>query len=76
MSKNPGLKILVLNGLYDLATPFYGTEYTFAHLGLEKKLKNNIIMKYYEAGHMMYIHPTSLALFKKDIAAFITEGGK
>ncbi len=71
MSTNPHLKILVLNGLYDLATPFYGTEYTFNHLGLESKLKNNITMKYYEAGHMMYISNTAAAAFKKDVAAFI-----
>ncbi|HRH50529.1 MAG TPA: hypothetical protein PLP23_17370 [Panacibacter sp.] len=72
MSQNPNLKILVLNGYYDLATPFYGTEYTFDHMGLEKKLKQNITFKYYEAGHMMYIQPASAVAFKKDVAEFIT----
>ncbi len=76
MSLNPRLKILVLNGLFDLATPFYGTEYTFDHLGLDKKLKDNITMKYYEAGHMMYINNTAAAAFKKDVAAFIVSGIK
>ena len=76
MSLNPQLKILVLNGLFDLATPFYGTEYTFDHLGLDSKLKNNITMKYYEAGHMMYINNTAAAAFKKDVAAFILAGIK
>jgi len=76
MSKNPNLKILVLNGYYDLATPFYGTEFTFDHLGLEKKLKSNIILKYYEAGHMMYIHSASLVAFKKNVADFIQETSK
>lgn len=76
MSLNPQLKILVLNGLFDLATPFYGTEYTFDHLGIDKKLKSNITMKYYEAGHMMYINNTAAAAFKKDVAAFILEGIK
>jgi len=76
MSKNPNLKILVLNGYYDLATPFYGTEYTMDHLGLEKNIQSNITMKYFEAGHMMYVHPASLAAFKKDVAGFITGTGK
>ena len=71
MSSNPKLKVLVLNGIYDLATPFAGTEYTFDHLGLNKKLKNNISLKYYEAGHMMYIHNASAAAFKKDVSEFI-----
>ena len=64
--------MLVMNGIYDLATPFGGTEYSFDHLGLNKKLKNNITMKYYEAGHMMYIQNAAAAAFKKDVAEFIT----
>ena len=73
MSRNPNLKVLVLNGYYDLATPFYGTEFTFDHMGLEKKLKQNVIFKYYEAGHMMYILPASAVAFKKDVADFIAD---
>ena len=73
MSRNPNLKVLVLNGYYDLATPFYGTEFTFDHMGLEKKLKQNVIFKYYEAGHMMYILPASAMAFKKDVADFIAD---
>ncbi|MFM9911297.1 MAG: S10 family peptidase [Chitinophagaceae bacterium] len=71
MTNNPSLKILVMNGIYDMATPFGGTEYTFDHLGLDKKLKANVIQKYYEAGHMMYIHPASAAKYKKDLVEFI-----
>lgn len=70
MNKNPSIKILVLNGYFDLATPFYATEYGFDHMGLEKKIKNNITMKYFEAGHMMYLNPASLILFRKSIADF------
>ena len=76
MSRNPSLKILVLNGYYDLATPFYATEYTFDHLGLDKKLKPNIQLKYYPAGHMMYINSSSANAFKKDVAGFIIGASK
>ena len=76
MSKNPNLKILVLNGYYDLATPFFATEYTFDHLGLDKKIHQNIIMKYFPAGHMMYVNQGSLESFKKNTAAFILENSK
>lgn len=71
MTNNPKLKVLVLNGIYDLATPFGGTEYAFNHMGLDNKLKNNITHKYYEAGHMMYIHKESAVKFKKDVSEFI-----
>ena len=76
MSHNPSLKILVLNGYYDLATPFYATEYTFDHLGLDKKLKPNIQLKYYPAGHMMYINSSAANTFKKDVAGFIIGASK
>lgn len=76
LSRNPHLKILILNGLYDLATPFYGVEYSIDHLGLEKEIKANIIMKYFEAGHMMYTHRPSLEQFKKETAAFILQTSK
>jgi carboxypeptidase C (cathepsin A) len=68
--------VMILNGYFDLATPFYGVEYTINHLGLPPEAKKNIIMKYYEAGHMMYVNPASLAKFKKDIGGFITDTSK
>ena len=73
MSHNPDVKVLILNGYYDLATVFYGVEYTIDHLGLEPEIKDNIIMKYYEAGHMMYTHPPSLEKFDNDLTEFITD---
>lgn len=68
---NPHLKVHVANGFYDLATPYFATDYTFKHMQLEGHLRNNIEMAFYEAGHMMYVHLPSLAQQKKDLAAFI-----
>ena len=39
MKRNPNLKILILNGYYDLATVFYGVEYSINHMGLDPELK-------------------------------------
>jgi len=69
--KDANLRVLVLNGYYDLATPFSATEYVMAHLGLPPGLGARIDMKYYEAGHMMYVHPPSMARMKRDLDAFI-----
>ncbi|RIK31826.1 MAG: peptidase S10 [Anaerolineae bacterium] len=71
MTYNPFLKVYVANGYYDLGTPYFATEYTFDHLGLDESLRGNITMGYYEAGHMMYIHIPSLKQMKKDLAEFI-----
>jgi carboxypeptidase C (cathepsin A) len=65
------LKVLVLCGYYDLATPFSATEYVMSHLGVPPAASARIQLKYYEAGHMMYVHPPSLAKMKRDLDEFI-----
>jgi carboxypeptidase C (cathepsin A) len=71
MTTNSDLGVFVANGYYDLATPYFATEYTFNHLGADKALKKRVTMAYYEAGHMMYIHKPSLIKLKEDVAKFI-----
>ncbi|MFI5181254.1 MAG: S10 family peptidase [Thermoanaerobaculia bacterium] len=68
---NADLRVLVLNGLFDLATPFLATEYMVSHLGLPSDLRGHIEMKYYPAGHMMYIQESSLTQFKADVSEFL-----
>jgi carboxypeptidase C (cathepsin A) len=70
MAKNSFLRVFVGNGYYDLATPFFATEYTFNHLGLDPSLMDHVTMKHYEAGHMMYIYRPSLIKLKQDLATF------
>ena len=41
MTANPHLKVLVASGYYDLATPYFATEYTLNHLGLDASLRAN-----------------------------------
>ncbi|HSQ18526.1 MAG TPA: hypothetical protein VLM83_12555 [Anaerolineales bacterium] len=73
MCTNPYLKVYVANGYYDFATPYFATEYTFNHLGLDESLRGNLRMGYFEAGHMMYIHLPSLAKLKADLDRFISD---
>ncbi|MFN9339756.1 MAG: S10 family peptidase [Candidatus Kapaibacterium sp.] len=70
MSTNNHLKIFVANGYYDLATPFYATEYALAHMELDETLRNNITMTYYPAGHMMYVQKQSLLQLTNDVRKF------
>jgi carboxypeptidase C (cathepsin A) len=76
MLANPHLQVEVENGIYDLATPFYATEYTMEHLGLPEKLQKNIHLQYYDAGHMMYLRDEDLAKLKANIASFIDGASK
>ncbi|MBW3468621.1 S10 family peptidase [Arthrospiribacter ruber] len=71
--KNPYLKVMFINGYYDLATPFFATEYTVDHMMVAPELRDNISMKYYESGHMVYIHKPSLDQMTKDVRGFYEE---
>ena len=71
MVSNPAMKVFVANGFYDLATPYFATEYTFNHIGLPKELQSNIHMDYYQAGHMMYLHIPSLKKLRNDLGKFL-----
>ncbi|MBC7950102.1 MAG: peptidase S10 [Chitinophagaceae bacterium] len=70
MVRNPSLKVWVANGYYDMATPYFATDYVFHHMFLPKDLQKNVNFTYYEAGHMMYIHKPSLIKLKNDFAQF------
>lgn len=71
MVKNPFMKIWIANGYYDMATPYFATDYVIHHMSLPRDLQKNISFTFYEAGHMMYIHQPSLIRLKKDYADFI-----
>ena len=70
-AKNPYMKLFVASGYFDLATPYFGQEYTLAHLGLTRALRGNITMRLYRAGHMMYLDEACLIQLKHDVARFI-----
>jgi carboxypeptidase C (cathepsin A) len=69
--KNPDMKLFVASGHYDLGTPFFATQYTLSHLGLEATDRARITAKEYEAGHMMYLDEAELAKLHRDVSAFL-----
>lgn len=69
LDKNPRLKVLDAQGLYDLATPFFGSFYTMHHLGFS--YSGRILTKTYEGGHMMYVNSAARAKLHHDVSAFI-----
>jgi carboxypeptidase C (cathepsin A) len=70
-AKNPDMRLFVASGFYDLATPYFATQYTLSHMGLSAEQRARISTGQYEAGHMMYIHEGELARLKQDVAKFI-----
>ena len=70
MRTNPHLKVMSANGWFDLATPFFATEYDLAHLDIDPKLRGNLSFTYYPSGHMVYLNLEALRQFKADLAKF------
>lgn len=73
MRINPHLKLLSLNGYYDMATPFFGTEYDVHHMMLEPAQRQNVEFRYYDSGHMIYLNPGALHQLRVDLEAFYQE---
>ena len=73
MTEQTHLKVLVLCGYYDLATPFNGIEQTVSHMQLEPSVRKNVSFTYYESGHMVYIDDNARHKLHKDVDDFINQ---
>ena len=70
-AKNPYLKLFVASGYYDLATPYFATEYTLSHMNLDPSQRANIQVEEYEVGHMVYLESKALTKLKADVVKFV-----
>jgi carboxypeptidase C (cathepsin A) len=62
LADNPQLRVLIVNGLFDVACTFYASEYEVQRSTMDLK---RVELRRFPAGHMMYVHhPTELALSK------------
>ncbi len=71
MTMNPKMKVLVQQGYFDLACPYGTVKSAFDHLNVTPELRRNVHIEYYEAGHMMYVHPDSMRKFGDTTRGFI-----
>ncbi len=72
LAKNSYTKVFVAQGYYDLATPLMATEYMLSHMNLDPALRENIEVRYYEAGHMFYLDEGALGAFRGDGERFLS----
>jgi len=70
MTQNPSLRVMIANGYYDLATPFFATEYTASHMGLPSAFSDHLSLTYCDAGHMLYTKTACLDGLHKSMADF------
>jgi carboxypeptidase C (cathepsin A) len=70
-AKNPYLHLFIASGYFDLATPYFATDYTLRHLPLDAPTRTNIRTEEYPVGHMVYLEKNVLAKLQTDVGAFI-----
>ena len=66
MNRNRFLKVWVLCGYYDLATPFYAAEWELNHVFIHQDREANLRFTFYPSGHMFYMYEPALAQFRKE----------
>ena len=71
MKRNPDMKVLVNGGYFDISTPYYEGWFETHHLPIPAKLRENIEYRYYQSGHMVYVHLPALKRLHDNVAAFI-----
>ncbi len=71
MKRNPDLKVLLVNGIYDLATPYFAAVWSIEQMGLPPELRANIERADFAAGHMMYVEESLLPQWREDVGGFI-----
>ena len=71
MKRDPDLKVLVNGGYFDISTPFYEGWFEMHHLPIPPALQSNIQYRYYQSGHMVYVHLPALKELHDNVAAFI-----
>lgn len=72
MRTNPHLRVHVGSGHTDGATPYFAAEHVLARLEIPRQLRENIDVRYYPAGHMMYVHEPSRIKQSADLSEFVT----
>lgn len=71
MLRNPELEVLLINGIYDLATPYFAAVWTMDQLGLPADFRARIHRSDFTAGHMMYVDQTLLPQWREVIVDFL-----
>ncbi|HUC12717.1 MAG TPA: alpha/beta fold hydrolase [Stellaceae bacterium] len=63
---HPGTKVLIVNGRYDLVTPYLSSRWFIDQLQVPAAVRANVQVKVYPGGHMVYLRPVSRAALAAD----------
>lgn len=66
---HPATKVLIVNGRYDLVTPYLASRWLIDQLNIPAAVRDAIRIKVYDGGHMMYLRAASRDAFTADARA-------
>jgi carboxypeptidase C (cathepsin A) len=75
LRENPHLRVLSLNGWYDLATPFFETEFDLKHMELDPSVWGHVQFAYYPSGHMVYLNVEALRQMRAELGRWYDAAG-
>ncbi len=73
--EHPATKVLIVNGRYDLVTPYLASRWLVDQLEIPAAVRAGIRLRVYEGGHMVYMRPQSRSLLVRDAAELYGAGG-
>lgn len=69
MAANPGMRLLVTQGVFDTTTTMGETDYQFSQIGTPR---DRTSFAYYPGGHMLYSDDDGRIAFLQDLRAFVS----
>jgi carboxypeptidase C (cathepsin A) len=72
--EHPATKVLIVNGRFDLVTPYLASRWLVDQLEIPAAGRADIQLRVYDGGHMVYMHPEARALLSHDAAALYGAG--
>ncbi|MGB3612487.1 MAG: hypothetical protein WBA10_01745, partial [Elainellaceae cyanobacterium] len=70
MALNPYLKVWISHGIFDLVTPYFGSDHLVDLMRLDPELRSNLTLKHFPGGHMFYTWEQSRQTWLQDMTAF------
>jgi len=65
---HPDTKLLIVNGRYDLVTPYFASRWLVDQLEVPPAVRAGVRLRVYDGGHMVYMRPQARLLLAHDAA--------
>jgi len=72
--EHPATKLMVVNGRYDLVTPYLSSRWLVDQLEIPTSARSAIQLRVYDGGHMVYMKPEARSLLARDAAELYGAG--